>query len=646
MTEIHQLYESLVTTINCLFQMSVLARKPARHDFLTSQQFIEEDINLEGHHRVSLKATFPQADDAIIKRMTSAMTRRRKYLNYRRHRHSESSHGYTPEAKRNVVTFVSHQRENPVFEEETSECESQSESGSGSCESESTSSRLSFALVPPQGFARGKSFTCPCCYSSIAPPNHRSWRKHIFCDIRPYMCTVPACPSPYSLFPKRREWIHHMQYMHAEDWPGIERETDSDTAKLEIRPEPCPLCKIPMWHGKHYQRHLASHLETIALSIVVDLDWETLPFCRTMANDDKAVDPVNTGTLISSAADAGKTDFTSEALERTAKKEKLQLTSLKYISEPSASKREQEYGKQEDLVVDQHSSVPTLEKPPSAQISFLDRYDNLSPNKRAIIPAPWNTIGAQYPSIPKFEGPFSTQPSLINPSDTLSSDNTIIPRSQYVVRAFCDDVDSAPPIPRQIPSKAQRAIPLDVRRFCENDDQLMTSDQVKYSGNPGRAIKDQGHSSGTGAPQFAIKSAHSKGRRSVHQPLSHDWYNPSYNEPHGPSLDMEDHRRNRDLYARDYPPLPRSVPPTLMTCLTDRRYIASKLITMLLASLRNLQLTPTILHGVGVLLSPADRRRLKQAPIPQALQTMLRPLPRLLVTCMVHLAHRRATLHQ
>jgi hypothetical protein len=120
-------------------------------------------------------------------------------------------------------------------------------------------------------------------------------RRHVFRDIRPYMCTFPACAKLEHLFGSQQEWFEHELEVHRRSWycnqcnqtffsvetfkkhlqtahsdsfsegflpTVIERCTRPDES-----PQECPLCG-EMQTFNCLQRHLGSHLQQIALFVL------------------------------------------------------------------------------------------------------------------------------------------------------------------------------------------------------------------------------------------------------------------------------------------------------------------------------------------------------------------------------------------
>ena len=171
---------------------------------------------------------------------------------------------------------------------------------------------LTLLSVPPLlDFASpGQEFECPYCYTIQKFNGQRGWKKHVFGDIQPYVCTFEDCGL--LMFEDRRTWADHEMENHRRDLVcqicGTERihsalglsahirqthRIDLNERQLDIllltcsRPkelfsaQSCMLCD---WEPKlratgsaasdheetfvnpqRFAKHLASHLEQIAL---------------------------------------------------------------------------------------------------------------------------------------------------------------------------------------------------------------------------------------------------------------------------------------------------------------------------------------------------------------------------------------------
>ncbi|KAL9044017.1 MAG: hypothetical protein Q9214_002817 [Letrouitia sp. 1 TL-2023] len=178
-------------------------------------------------------------------------------------------------------------------------------SDNGTQTSYASSSNLGFDRphIPPLPIASESrsEFECPFCYAIISlhgSSKYRQWKRHVFKDLQPYMCTYDNCSSPNTMYDSRRQWIAHELHWHRREWscnvPShdifserslfaahmqqqhpthcmegnldvvvnmCERAMDSTTAA-------CPLCFSENAQNLSVQaleKHLGSHLEALAL---------------------------------------------------------------------------------------------------------------------------------------------------------------------------------------------------------------------------------------------------------------------------------------------------------------------------------------------------------------------------------------------
>lgn len=111
--ELSELLEDLINIIDCLYRMSMLVRRPARHDFLIEGD-PENVARFEPYDISHVEEKFPKADPQIQRVLGAATTRRRKLLTYRRRHHeklgkptemsNEQSLGALSEMSRTVAT--------------------------------------------------------------------------------------------------------------------------------------------------------------------------------------------------------------------------------------------------------------------------------------------------------------------------------------------------------------------------------------------------------------------------------------------------------------------------------------------------------------------------------------------------------------
>lgn len=107
---------------------------------------------------------------------------------------------------------------------------------------------------------RRKEFECPFCFRMKRFKNERIWRRHVFADLRSYLCTFPECDSPY--FGDINQWFQHEMLNHRVSYL-------------------CPLCSDKNFCSKqrylaHIRRHHPDILEGGGEHAVLDIGRKPL----------------------------------------------------------------------------------------------------------------------------------------------------------------------------------------------------------------------------------------------------------------------------------------------------------------------------------------------------------------------------------
>ena len=278
--ELTQLHSNIVTVINCLFQMSMLVRKPARHDFYTLPQS-KEVLAFRPFDQAHVKEKYPEADERLLARLGLAITLRRQYLRYRERHHAKLKQGLEIGTEGSVAPTVM-LSETVVTGAEPWYIDSQdkataSEKSQTSYASSMIAGETLWIPAPPKESSGGTPFECPYCFVVISVDGTSAWHKHVFQDLQPYICTVAACPTAHTLFSTRREWVQHMKESHPRDWTGEENGAVAAVSELhESRfSATCPLCKSHPKSEDHFVRHLARHLQELALFVLPQDDEDS-----------------------------------------------------------------------------------------------------------------------------------------------------------------------------------------------------------------------------------------------------------------------------------------------------------------------------------------------------------------------------------
>lgn len=105
----------------------------------------------------------------------------------------------------------------------------------------------------PEGARDGTPFDCTACGKLVWITNNRAWKKHLYSDLRPWLCHDADCELGSQPFASRDEWIQHLSLDHGFQgkWNAVE----------------CPLCNESTGEGKSaVLDHLGGHMEEISLA--------------------------------------------------------------------------------------------------------------------------------------------------------------------------------------------------------------------------------------------------------------------------------------------------------------------------------------------------------------------------------------------
>ena len=273
LAELSELHEELVGIIDCLCQMSILVRRPARHSFLTDLNF--EDKAYFGPHDIRhVSEKFPKADRSLVNNLGAAITRRRKHLDYyKRHRAKlgkgmeilggQQTEGTTSELSETIATDF----QVPTFRDEAT----MSDSGTSqtSYATSLTAGNGMTIPAPPAESHNGSPFECPYCFYLITIISSEDWQKHVFKDILPYICVFPDCSIQDRLFDSRREWFQHLKSAHRSNLqPQLLDDSvpqSESQVTTSVTSSHCPLCRESLQSATLFQRHVARHLQELAL---------------------------------------------------------------------------------------------------------------------------------------------------------------------------------------------------------------------------------------------------------------------------------------------------------------------------------------------------------------------------------------------
>lgn len=106
----------------------------------------------------------------------------------------------------------------------------------------------------PNDAAERRPFKCSICHHVLARVHTRAaWKKHVFEDLQPYVCTIQECTKPKLRFQSSLEWANH------------------ETAHRNTRANAsCPFCVCDkdLSRPADYFKHTAEHMREISLAVL------------------------------------------------------------------------------------------------------------------------------------------------------------------------------------------------------------------------------------------------------------------------------------------------------------------------------------------------------------------------------------------
>ncbi|KAF8244869.1 ankyrin [Wilcoxina mikolae CBS 423.85] len=346
--------------ITCLYKFSIATRNPTPRDRLEKCSSIDVSY-FETFDIQHAAEKFPSLDTNhyLIQRLGNANTRRRQLLRYHEQHHEKIvGHGspapeadtkerdqsdsasaiYTIAQTQTDTTVSTYVPPPPVAAEDSwtaasfdfSDTRSEGEFSQTSYAS-STGGMGSLRVPdPPNDDAfDGMPFQCTYCYTLTVHDNRRTWVRHVFRDLRPFICTFENCQRSEYLFASRHEWFEHERAVHRREWfctscnqsmiskdeyqQHLQRQHGGQFTSAQLpllvergeRPmesdQSCPLCK-EMYAPRRLQSHLGQHMQQIALFV--------LPGAAEDDEDDEDAKGAEkaSGSQGASSSDSGKGD--------------------------------------------------------------------------------------------------------------------------------------------------------------------------------------------------------------------------------------------------------------------------------------------------------------------------------------------------
>ncbi|KAI5804073.1 hypothetical protein DFH27DRAFT_524520 [Peziza echinospora] len=293
-------------TITHLYRLIAALRPAVQKN--KQEKYQEIDVSAyEPHDYNHVTNKYPDVAQELAARLGRANSQRRQFFKYQENHHKKLSQeeednfqedGQAIRAK--TVTTAT------TFEDDAIETRDSGNGDRTAC-SDDINSVTSYATsaaigeadlkVPsPPGGIQGEPFECPYCFKIVTATNSRSWRRHVFQDLRPYLCTFDNCiDAANTLYGSRREWFEHELAFHRREWHcrqcNFETSRENEMVKhmekkhsdvykdyvaatilkrceRPIRlPQECGICK-KILPSNQIRKHLAKHMQQLALFVL------------------------------------------------------------------------------------------------------------------------------------------------------------------------------------------------------------------------------------------------------------------------------------------------------------------------------------------------------------------------------------------
>ncbi|KAF8418442.1 hypothetical protein EV426DRAFT_707592 [Tirmania nivea] len=336
--------DDIANIISCLYNLSAAMRQPVPQDRLKKYAAIDLS-HYESFDNRHVLEKFPNAKPFLIQRLGNANTQRRQYFRYRLLHYEKIAQGVeqvgpatsVPESLYTDLHAVHHDADLAQDNYITSQRATNDDAATVitaaktsttisivpkgtvvrtqptldiiETESDGGQTATSYGTIMETGKVKllkvpdppnadhvfdGNAFQCPYCYSLIIVQNSRAWQRHVFRDLRPYVCTFDSCTKPNRLFETRHDWYDHEVRHHRREWYCAECTVTCTTSsnfshhikkfhpalsdvhdisalvenceRVVSTPQQCPLCTVQSEHTtKGLRSHLGRHMQQLAL---------------------------------------------------------------------------------------------------------------------------------------------------------------------------------------------------------------------------------------------------------------------------------------------------------------------------------------------------------------------------------------------
>ncbi|KAF5574885.1 hypothetical protein FPCIR_13420 [Fusarium pseudocircinatum] len=292
-TEIEQILAHLSDAIDNLSHLGAALREPFVDSRTTDETSPSEPFDVQ--HVLS---KYPGVDEAIAERLGKALSDRRQLFlgQQSAERSSNRSGGRLADEPTLETLFNQLNLEDLTYQtSEQDDVFDQSSSETSYIASEDLQARQIPPL--PQRATEGTPFRCLCCHQMLRGLSETAGKKHVYRDLRPYLCLESDCPIPQYRYTRRRDWMNHMlrehwtiyvcpfgcglkstsrnecrEHLYQNHGSGKQLSEIEDLVQLSTVnktefPEKtaCPLCEKDLQDIETYRDHVGKHQKQLAL---------------------------------------------------------------------------------------------------------------------------------------------------------------------------------------------------------------------------------------------------------------------------------------------------------------------------------------------------------------------------------------------
>ena len=294
-SELEQVFLNISELITSLYRLSKSIRNPT----VTKRRMKASRLDISAFEKYDIehaRQKFPSAPAYLTSRLGKANSRRRAWLSYKELHAVKLRQPLDASDTLSETTATSFQFENK-FESRDEVSVDDSASSMSETSYASSAGGSSTARMPsmPNEAKNEQLFECPYCHAIECVKNGHAWKKHVYSDLQPYVCTFEACSLSTETYGSRHAWFNHELQIHRRSWTCKEhcskRFTTEDSmvthilkydlaltrsealilASVFINPigevveNKCPLCDVVTNGVSQLRKHLGRHLEELAL---------------------------------------------------------------------------------------------------------------------------------------------------------------------------------------------------------------------------------------------------------------------------------------------------------------------------------------------------------------------------------------------